>query len=220
MKRRFDINTPMSGRSTPPERHLFTFPPRRPALSDQLTPKPSKQAPENGNPSLDALFASGVQLRLDDEIPMAELNNFAGHLLGCLCESAKPATLADNGLTPIHSITKELPSFVSLKIEHEKVLKKKSKQMAFTKKLIKASEPLLNHELIPESEKTGLLEISAMTVEKMMQLKMREINLAARLQFLEQAIPQHMHNFGKEMGYSDELCGEISRLTKTVLSSY
>ena len=92
--------------------------------------------------------------------------------------------------------------------------------MTFTKKLVKASEPLLNHNLVPESEKAGLLEVSAMTVEKMMQLKMREMNLAARVQFLEKAIPQHMHNFGKEMGYSDELCGEISRLTECVLSSY
>ncbi|MBK1830154.1 hypothetical protein JIN77_05435 [Verrucomicrobiaceae bacterium R5-34] len=215
MKRRFDLNSPIGDRSTPPERHRFTFSARRPTLSEQPTPKPT--APQAPQPT-DAFFASGVALRLTDEIPQDELKNFAAHLLGGLCASAQPATLDDNGLTPIHLISHELPSFVRLKAEHQDAKQQKSEHTAFTKKLIKASEPLLNHQQIPESDKADLLEANSLTVEKMMQLKMREMNLAERVRFLEQALPEYMHAFGKEMGYSDDFCSQLSRLTTAVLA--
>ena len=214
MKRRFDTSHPMNGRTPPPVRHRYTF--RRPAL-DAPQPPPEQDHP-SGSPSADDddLFASGVVLRLQDEITTAELDRFATSLLKCLMTDQREQA----GEDPMHAVTQYLPSYVKLKIEHQNAVEEKKEHFRFTKKLVRASEPLLNHQSVPESEKSGLLEISALAVEKMMQCKMRVTNLTRRIEFLEQEIPQHLHVHGNELGYSNELCEKIARLTRAVLAKY
>lgn len=207
MKRRFETSSQRSGRTARPVRR------RRPV---QRRPRPGGQpAPEqsraHGMQRAADVFSAGAEPRLKDEVAEEELAEFGSQIL---------RRLSQPGQNPERLVAEFLPGFARLKDEHRAAVEDLREQRRFTKKLVRACEPFLSHASIPESDKSGLLDAGALSVEKMMQLKMRVANLAQRIDYLEREIPLHLHGRGQSSGYPESVCAELSALAGAALRAY
>lgn len=198
MRRRYDNQLPLNGRPTP-ARNRLSPPPRRPARTSQPTPRCLPA--QDGAPD-DALATPGVELQLDNEIPTDELEYFAA----CVTASSDV-------------IRPALPSFARLKTEYQHVLAEKKAHHNLTRQLVRAVEPILNEQHLSEAGKSGLLEVSALAVERVILLKAKEANLRERLMFLEQAIPAWLREHAERSGHSGPQCDQLIQQAHVVLEN-
>jgi len=197
------------------------LPPRYPAAASRQTPEnrlASETTTKQPLSKLTDIFSSGVELRLEDEIPARELNRFAACILKCHAMMKQPDSSAEILASLLCDARCGLSSLTQLKNEYEENKIEKTKHISLTKKLIEATQPLIDNDLIPEKEKNTLLEAITLAAEKMTQLKMRQTNLASRIQFIKKATPVYLSELGNKMNSSKEVCSEIFQLTETTLN--
>jgi len=83
--------------------------------------------------------------------------------------------------------------------------------------MVKAAEPVINNPMIAEQDKQGLLEVTGLALEKIMQIKMRLSNIKERLRYMQKMVPQYALNHAKHMGYSEPFCNKLAEQAKALL---
>ena len=195
MKTRFEMSSPL------PTRHSSTrvnasVPPK----SRTLSKRPSEK------PATSEVPAEAPDMTLEDELPAAELELFSQSLIAQLDDQKEATNILDT-----------LPSYIRVCREYTEALAHKKEQLSITKAMVKAAEPVINNPMIAEQDKQGLLEVTGLALEKMMQIKMRLSNIKERLKYMQKMVPQYALNHAKHMGYSEPFCNKLAEQAKALL---
>jgi len=204
MKARFDIHFPLNGRSTSAQGGAPT-PPRVHTRSDRPS---SNKSPAPAAADSSSQANSQHPYKLEDEIKLSELEDYTNALISQLTDTQKASELYLIDL---------LPSYVKLQKEYEKARETSKDQQNLAKKLVQVAEPLLSNGAVAEKEKQGLLNVTGLAVEKVMQLKMRSSNLRQRIIFLKLTIPQYVENYARLLGHPSDVCQQLANEAKSSL---
>jgi len=204
MKSRFDLSFPTNGRHTPAHRGIPTPPRCHPRTSRPS----SKKAPAPDEVHASGGVGADFGFQLEDEIELLELDSFTNNLIAQLANGSE--------ISALH-LDDTLPSYSRLATEYTDAREEKQDQHNLTKQLVAAAEPVLANASVAECDKQGLLNVTGLAVEKMMQLKMRTSNIRQRLDFLKQVVPQYVINYAKHLGYSEQFCEKLKQLSKSAL---
>ena len=205
MKARFNIRFPLNGRHTPAQDGAPTAPRchiRTDRPSSQQVPIPDEVMTSSG-------IGSELNLKLEDEVPTPEIEAYTRYLV--LLSSNEQEN-------PELSLIDILPSYVRLKNDYADACEARKEHQYLVKQLVKAAEPLLSNGTVAEQEKQGLLNVTGLAVEKVMQLKLRTVTIHQRLDFLKHIIPQYAHNYARLLGHSGEFCQQVEQRAKAALS--
>lgn len=223
MKSRSDSSKPLHNQYCPIRHTLSTRPhshPRnhphssRPASDTPDHPSPLPPAPTTEDlPPLDA----EPELVLDDEISLAELNQFTMFCIEQLASSNKDQAAE---LIVKEAITKKLPSYTTLKADFLSSRQAHRSHHTWTKQLIDSVEPLLKSDTAPVEEHQTLSNLALQCVEQSMQLHSRVDQLKRRVTFLEQAVALHLIQVGEEIGFPQTLLKPFAHLVRAVLEKY
>ncbi len=204
MKARFDIHFPLNGRYTPVQ-GITPTPPRTYTRRDRQSPSmPSAPA------TTDSFSQANSQhpYKLEEEIKLSELEDYTNLLISQLTNTQENSELYLEDL---------LPSYVKLQRKYEKSRKTSKDQQSLARKLVQVAEPLLSNGAVTEKEKQGLLNVTGLAVEKVMQLKMRSSNLRQRIIFLKLTIPQYVENYARLLGHPSDVCQQLANVAKSEL---
>ena len=149
------------------------------------------------------------QADTEHEISVAELNEFC---LSCIeqLSSAKQNDSKDAIITNL--ISKKLPSYHELKLDLEESRQRYQEHHCWTKQMYHAVEPLLQQKTEALSEQQTLNQLTLQCVEKDLQLQYRVEQLSQRICALEQAVPQHLLQIGKEIGLPEKIMVKLAKL--------
>lgn len=155
-------------------------------------------------------------LNLEDEISTSELNDF------CFCcieqlSLSKPHDSAKQLIAGL--ISEKLPSYNNLKSDFLESQQAHQKHHHWTQQMYHAVEPLLQQESGPLSEQQTLSELALQCVEQDMQLHYRTEQLRLRVAHLEQAVPQHLIQMGKETGLPEKIMVKLAKLIAQEMQS-
>ncbi len=204
MKARFDTRSPLNGRYTPAQGDAPTSP-----RCHTRTDRPSsKQALISDAANAANEISAGLNLHLEDEIPLHEIEAYARYLISFSANTQESPELC---------LTDLLPAYARLQNDYADACQARKEQQILAKQLIKATEPLLSNEAVAEQDKQGLLSVTGLAIEKLMQLKMRASNIKQRLNFLKQITPQYVQNYAQLLGHSPELCQQVEQRAKAAL---
>jgi len=145
-------------------------------------------------------------ITLEDELPAAELELFAQTLIAQLDNQPESTDILDT-----------LPSYTRVCSEYTEALAHKKEQLTITKAMIKASEPVITNPMIAKQDKQGLLEVTGLAIEKVMQIKMRLSNIKERLSYMQKMVPQYALNHAKHLGHSEPFCKKLAEQAKAML---
>lgn len=216
MNPRFNHNHPFPG-STLPDPHAPRTEPRRPAISS----KPKSPRPAQSPFAQPANYATDPEPdqepRLENEIPVAELNGFALCCIEQLSISKKNQP-AEKTITT--SISEKLPGYTSLKAEYSSCRQSHRRHHQWTKQVYDAVEPLLKLEGAPLGEQQKLSDLALQYVEQNLQLQYRVEQLRIRVAFLEDAVPEHLIQVGLEIGLPSDLMRKMGGLVKTLMQRH
>lgn len=155
-------------------------------------------------------------LNPEDEISTSELNDF------CFCcieqlSLSKPHDSAKQLIAGL--ISEKLPSYNNLKSDFLESQQAHQKHHHWTQQMYHAVEPLLQQESGPLSEQQTLSELALQCVEQDMQLHYRTEQLRLRVAHLEQAVPQHLIQMGKEIGLPEKIMVKLAKLIAQEMQS-
>ena len=153
---------------------------------------------------------------LEDEISTSELNDF------CFCcieqlSLSKPHDSAKQLIAGL--ISEKLPSYNNLKSDFLESQQAHQKHHHWTQQMYHAVEPLLQQETGPLPEQQTLSELALQCVEQDMQLHYRAEQLRLRVAHLEQAVPQHLIQMGKEIGLPEKIMVKLAELIAQEMKS-
>jgi len=215
MKPRYNRNHPLHGRYLT-VRQTTPRPPRCADLPSQSRPsqphaaQPSAVVPSPPEPPK-------VELVLEDEISTDELNRFALCCIEQLANSGKEQPIEK---LISQAIEANLPSYSTLKAEFVSSRQAHGNLHDWTKQMVDAVEPLLKSESAPALEQEKLSNLALQSVEETMKLQHRVEQLGRRVEFLNEAVSQHLVQIGLEIGFPDALLQKLASLTKSVLERY
>jgi len=182
----------------------------RPSSHLQVTPSPYRYDAGAEKSEVD------TPLSLEDEISTSELNDF------CFCcieqlSLSKQHDLAKQLIAGV--ISEKLPSYNNLKSDFLESQQAHQKHHHWTQQMYHAVEPLLQQEtgLLPEQQ--TLSELALQCVEQDMQLHYRTEQLRLRIAHLEQAVPQHLIQMGKEIGLPEKIMVKLAKLIAQEMKS-
>jgi len=182
----------------------------RPSSHLQVTPSPYRCDAGAEKSEVDTPFS------LEDEISTSELNDF------CFCcieqlSLSKQHDLAKQLIAGV--ISEKLPSYNNLKSDFLESQQAHQKHHHWTQQMYHAVEPLLQQEtgLLPEQQ--TLSELALQCVEQDMQLHYRTEQLRLRIAHLEQAVPQHLIQMGKEIGLPEKIMVKLAKLIAQEMKS-
>ena len=155
-------------------------------------------------------------LSLEDEISTSELNDF------CFCcieqlSLSKPHDSAKQLIAGL--ISEKLPSYNNLKSDFLESQQAHQKHHHWTQQMYHAVEPLLQQKTDSLSEQETLSELALKCVEQDMQLHYRAEQLRLRVAHLEQAVPQHLIQMGKEIGLPEKIMVKLAKLIAQEMQS-
>lgn len=182
----------------------------RPSSHSQVSPIPYRYGAEDWQSQAHA------PLSLEDEISTSELNDF------CFCcieqlSLSKPHDSAKQLIAGL--ISEKLPSYNNLKSDFLESQQAHQKHHHWTQQMYHAVEPLLQQESGPLSEQQTLSELALQCVEQDMQLHYRTEQLRLRVVHLEQAVPQHLIQMGKETGLPEKIMVKLAKLIAQEMQS-
>jgi aryl carrier-like protein len=213
MKPRYNRNYPLHGRYLT-DRQTTPRPPRCADLPSRASQphaaQPSVVVPSPPEPP-------NIGLVLENEISTDELNRFALCCIEQLASSGKEQ--------PIEKLIEQaveanLSSYSTLKAAFVSSRQAHRSLHDWTKQMVDAVEPLLKSESAPVPEQEKLSDLALQSVEQTMKLQHRVEQLGRRVEFLNDAVSQHLVQTGLEIGFSDAMLQKLARLTKSVLERY
>ena len=216
MKSRFNHNHLLDSRYSPAQRasrdttHRPT-PAAKPCLPGITQPRDPE--PDDGAQTP----ATNPDLVLEDEIPLSELNDFA---LSCieLLTLAKKDQPAEQVISS--TIAEKLPSYTSLKAELLSSRQHHRSHHVWTRQMYNAVEPLLKQESAPLAAQQNLSELAIQCVEHNLQLQYRVEQLGLRVSFLENTVPGHLVQIGREIGLPEDLLIRLGKLVKGLMERH
>ena len=187
----------------------------RPSSHSQVSPIPYRYHTERYGAE-DWQSQAHAPLSLEDEISTSELNDF------CFCcieqlSLSKPHDSAKQLIAGL--ISEKLPSYNNLKSDFLESQQAHQKHHHWTQQMYHAVEPLLQQESGPLSEQQTLSELALQCVEQDMQLHYRTEQLRLRVFHLEQAVPQHLIQMGKEIGLPEKIMVKLAKLIAQEMQS-
>jgi len=194
MQSRYNSNQPLPGRDYP-IRSPFTAVPRQ--------PKPSMRSSKPAQPKMSAPIAappstpSQGNFVLEQEIHPEELNEFAAWTLSQLSEAG-----AGYPLETIFNkaLSQKLESYGALKSDYTEALEAKKEHYRWSELIVKAAEPVLKNKNIPDDQKEDLSSLAVRCIEQKWQLNFRVKTLRLRIEFLNQALPLYLTEYGQQLG--------------------
>ena len=216
MKSRFNRNHLFYRRELPVS-HTPHSEPQRPSRSVRPPAHRPAQPQTTESDSSEKKIETGQELSLEDELPTAELNDFAFSCIEQLSVTKK-ACPAEKVIST--AITDKLPSYTSLKADFLLSHQAHQRHHTWTTQVYDAVEPLIKQEHAPAKEQQSLVELTSRCVERNMQLGYRVEQLRLRVAFLETAVPEHLVQIGVEIGLPTTLMGKIGKLVKTLMERH
>ena len=187
----------------------------RPASHSQVSPIPYRYHTERCDAG-DWQSQAHAPLSLEDEISSSELNDFCF----CCIEQLSLSKQHDSAKQLIAGlISEKLPSYNNLKSNFLDSHQAHQKHHQWTQQMYHAVEPLLQQKTDSLSEQETLSELALKCVEQDMQLHYRAEQLRLRVAHLEQVVPQHLIQMGKEIGLPETIMVKLAKLIAQEMQS-
>jgi hypothetical protein len=184
----------------------------RPSTHLQVTPSPSPYRYDAGAEKSEVDTPS----YLENEISTSELNDFCF----CCIEQLSLSKQHDSAKQLIAGlISEKLPSYNNLKSNFLDSHQAHQKHHQWTQQMYHAVEPLLQQKTDSLSEQETLSELALKCVEQDMQLHYRAEQLRLRVAHLEQVVPQHLIQMGKEIGLPETIMVKLAKLIAQEMQS-
>ncbi len=202
MQSRYNSDQPLPGRDYP-VRYPFTVHPRQPKQPARSSkPASSGKIEPVRTPAIDPPYSQG-NLVLEQEITSEELNDFSAWTLSQLNDAGAGYPLETIFKT---ALSQKLESYVFLKSDYIDALEAQKEHHQWSELIVKAAEPVLRNQSIPDDQKEGLSSLAVQCIETTWQLNLRVETLRLRIEFLNQAVPLYLTDYGQQLDTpADEL---------------